>query len=53
MMAPTATVKHIILSTLLEGRWIETAYALDDYRWKEALQVLRELNTTVKMTYKP
>ena len=51
-MAPTATVKHVILSALLEGRWIETVYALDDPNWKEALKIFRELNTKVRMIYK-
>lgn len=52
-MTPTATVRQVILSALLEGKWVETAYLVDDPRWKDALKVYSELKTAVKMSYKP
>jgi hypothetical protein len=44
--------KTIILSSLLDGRWIENEYQLDDQDWRDALKLFREIGTRVRMTYK-
>lgn len=52
MMAPTATVKYVILMALFNGRWVETTYEVADPRWKEAIKLFRDVGTKVKMVYK-
>ena len=53
MMAPTATVKHVVVAALLEGRWVETEYEVSDRRWHDAIRALRDIGTRVRMFYKP
>lgn len=52
MMTPTSTVKYVLLASFLNGHWIETTYEVSDRRWKDALKILRDLNTRVKLIYK-
>jgi len=44
--------KTIILSSLLDGRWIENEYQLNDQNWRDALKLFRDIGTRVRMTYK-
>ena len=44
--------KTIILSSLLDGRWIENEYQLNDQNWRDALKLFRDVGTRVRMTYK-
>lgn len=51
-MAPTATVKQVVLSALFNGNWVEMTYEVADPRWKEAIKLFRDIDTKVKMVYK-
>jgi len=49
---PLSVGKTIILSSLLDGRWIENEYQLNDQNWRDALKLFRDIGTRVRMTYK-
>jgi hypothetical protein len=48
---PLSTEKTIILSGLLNGKWINTEYQLNNQDWRDALKLFRDANTTVKIRY--
>jgi len=49
---PLSTGKTVILSGLLNGKWIENEYQLDDQDWRDALKLFRDIGTSVRMRYK-
>jgi hypothetical protein len=49
---PLSTGKTVILSGLLNGRWIENEYPLNDQDWRDALKLFRDIGTSVRMRYK-
>ena len=46
-----STGKTVTLSGLLNGRWIENEYQLNDHNWRDALKLFREIGTRVRMRY--
>ena len=44
--------KTIILSGLLDGRWIEREYLLNDHNWRDALKLFCEIGQPVRLAYK-
>jgi hypothetical protein len=49
---PLSTGKTVILSGLLNGKWIENEYQLNDQDWRDALKLFRDIGTSVRMRYK-
>jgi len=49
---PLLTEKTVILSGLLNGKWIENEYQLNDQDWRDALKLFRDIGTNVRMKYK-
>jgi hypothetical protein len=49
---PLPTGKTVILSGLLNGKWIENEYQLNDQDWRDALKLFRDIGTSVRMSYK-
>ena len=50
-MIPT-TQKTVTLSTLLDGKWIENEYQLNDQDWRDALKLMRGTGISVRLAYK-
>ena len=44
--------KQILLSFYENGEWVEKVYDTDDASWREALKLLAESNSQVKLSYK-
>jgi hypothetical protein len=44
--------KQVLLSFYENGEWVEKVYATDDSSWREALKLLAESNSQVKLNYK-
>ena len=49
---PLPTGKTVILSGLLNGKWLENEYQLNDQDWRDALKLFRDIGTSVRMKYK-
>jgi len=50
-MNPT-TEKTVVLSTLIDGKWIENEYQLNDQDWRDALKLMRGTGISVRLAYK-
>jgi hypothetical protein len=50
-MLPT-TEKTVTLSTLIDGKWIENEYQLNDQDWRDALKLMRGTGISVRLAYK-
>jgi len=50
-MLPT-TKKTVALSTLIDGKWIENEYQLNDQDWRDALKLMRGTGISVRLAYK-
>jgi len=50
-MLPT-TKKTVTLSTLIDGKWIENEYQLNDQDWRDALKLMRGTGISVRLVYK-
>jgi hypothetical protein len=50
-MLPT-TQKTVTLSTLIDGKWIENEYQLNDQDWRDALKLMRGTGISVRLAYK-
>jgi len=50
-MLPTAK-KTVTLSTLIDGKWIENEYQLNDQDWRDALKLMRGTGISVRLAYK-
>lgn len=50
-MIPT-TQKTVTLSTLLDGKWIENEYQLNDQDWRDVLKLMRGTGISVRLAYK-
>ena len=50
-MLPT-TQKTVTLSTLLDGKWIENEYQLNDQDWRDVLKLMRGTGISVRLAYK-
>ena len=50
-MIPT-TQKTVTLSTLIDGKWIENEYQLNDQDWRDALKLMRGTGISVRLAYK-
>jgi hypothetical protein len=50
-MLPT-TKKTVTLSTLIDGKWIENEYQLNDQDWRDALKLMRGTGINVRLAYK-
>ena len=50
-MLPT-TKKTVTLSTLIDGKWIENEYQLNDQDWRDALKLMRGTGISVRLAYK-
>ena len=44
--------KQVLLSFYENGEWVEKVYAIDDASWREALKLLAESSSQVKLNYK-
>jgi hypothetical protein len=44
--------KQVLLSFYENGEWVEKIYDTDDASWREALKLLVESNSQVKLNYK-
>ena len=42
---PLPTGKTVILSGLLNGKWLENEYQLNDQDWRDALKLFRDIGT--------
>jgi hypothetical protein len=51
IMIPT-TQKTVTLSTLLDGKWIENEYQLNDQDWRDVLKLMRGTGISVRLAYK-
>jgi hypothetical protein len=47
-----ATQKTVTLSTLIDGKWIENEYQLNDQDWRDALKLMRGTGISVRLAYK-
>ena len=50
-MLPT-TQKTVTLSTLIDGKWIENEYQLNDQDWRDALKLMQGTGISVRLAYK-
>ena len=50
MLPPTK--KTVTLSTLIDGKWIENEYQLNDQDWRDALKLMRGTGINVRLAYK-
>ena len=50
-MIPT-TQKTVTLSTLIDGKWIENEYQLNDQDWRDALKLMQGTGISVRLAYK-
>ena len=50
-MLPT-TKKTVTLSTLIDGKWIENEYQLNDQDWRDTLKLMRSTGISVRLAYK-
>ena len=44
--------KTVVLSTLIDGTWIENEYQLNDQDWRDALKLMRGTGISVRLAYK-
>jgi hypothetical protein len=44
--------KTVIVSGLLDGKWIEREYLLNDHNWRDALKLFCEIGQPVRLAYK-
>ena len=44
--------KQVLLSFYENGKWVEKIYGTNDSSWREALKLLVESRSQVKITYK-
>ena len=50
-MLPTIK-KTVTLSTLIDGKWIENEYQLNDRDWRDTLKLMRGTGISVRLAYK-
>ena len=50
-MLPT-TQKTVAISKLIDGKWIENEYQLNDQDWRDALKLMRGTGISVRFAYK-
>jgi hypothetical protein len=46
------TKKTVTLSTLIDGKWIENEYQLNDQDWRDALKLMQGTGISVRLAYK-
>ena len=50
--ASSLFTKTVIVSGLLDGKWIEREYLLNDHNWRDALKLFCEIGQPVRFAYK-